>query len=293
MRIIAATSNQRRRTMTTKKVRIPTWRTLKGPVAMCVAALSVIFVQGCADLYGPGVSSATRFTEAPRVELSLFQGSGSGRDYGGLYAYRDPLNTSSCPNVFRMSGGRIISVTLRAGSKGGRYDGDKLFIADLTNRSDTRGQVVDIGVPVHNNWIQSAEGAALFTYDLKFVPKGDDMLVALQDVNGPSATLSINSLYRWRLQKGGEWVQLGDRQFWQTGQGGAKGCILLFPKQAVEAAKDDSAGPSKLTPTYVVFVARRTGVTDTRISDDIPIGDSGYVIHWTEEGVPWTIQKAE
>lgn len=234
---------------------------------ICLTAI----LAGCA--HPPGMDEKFSGASAARgVEKSAISS-----DH--LYVYVDPDNPDRYPNVFRLGRERLIAILLMAKSSTGRYAGDTIGIYDITNPQNIYGwSQHEIGVNGQNTI--SMMGAS-FRYSLSFQDTGKDIMVVLRDLDyGRKASVPLRGLYRWRAQKVHATKEMNGRSFHLGTQGGAKGAYLFFPDQAYRAAKNPQDYSSDLAPTYVVFVNRRAGGANLRISEEIPIGDSGYVMKW-------------
>ena len=251
--------------------------------AFCVLAVTAVLT-GCAAPVAEHRAAPAQ-TGSPRVDVgTLTRGGTSGFGTEELFAYIDPADRAQYYNVFRMGNNRLISVCLRARQERGIFSHDQLGVYDLTNESDINGRRHDIGKP-------ASSSLDYFRYSLRFVPQGRDTLVVVTDSGGRSATLSINKMYKLRVMGPSDPVWTGSIKYTVVGESSDYGYLLWFTEDAVRAASDTHAAPSNLIPKYVVPTNVKKGVIVQKLGDEIPLGDTGYVLRF-ENGI-WVPRKAE
>jgi hypothetical protein len=251
--------------------------------ALCVLAVTAV-ATGCAAPVAEHRAAPAQ-TGSPRVDVgTLTRGGTSGFGTEELFAYIDPADRAQYYNVFRMGNNRLISVCLRARQERGIFSHDQLGVYDLTNESDINGRRHDIGKP-------ASSSLDYFRYSLRFVPQGRDTLVVVTDSGGRSATLSINKMYKLRVMGPSDPVWTGSIKYTVVGESSDYGYLLWFTEDAVRAASDTHAAPSNLIPKYVVPTNVKKGVIVQKLGDEIPLGDTGYVLRF-ENGI-WVPRKAE
>ena len=206
---------------------------------------------------------------------------------GNLFGAVQPQDPAHYYNIFRFGGGHVVALALRAESDNGRYAGDSLTVMDLTNTSDIQGWHHEIG-RYESNSLNNG-----FRYSLSFRPTGSDTIARLTDNYGIIAEVSINTLYRLRVKDPvNTQVYIGEREFYQGAQGGPRGGSLFYSARTYEMADDPTANAGDLTPTYVVFVNKRVGVSNVHLGD-APLGDSGYVLHYDDADGSLEVKKAD
>jgi hypothetical protein len=189
-------------------------------------------------------------------------------------------------NVFRMGDGRTIAVCLRACQERGMFTRDMLGVYDLTDRSGIYGKHFEIG----KDCTDALEGAGALS--IRFTPQGSDTLVTVTDQSGASAVLSLNLMYRLRvLNEKAQLVPVGGDLFYVIGESAGFSQLLWFEEEAFDAALDPGAAPSRLVPKYVVPTGVKQGVVVNDLGDELPLGDSGWVLR--KENGRWTPHKAE
>lgn len=249
---------------------------LAGTMVWMLIILLIVMVAGCA-----GGRARSGGNMAPRVEVGYLKSNISTGGFGmqELYGVILPEDPGHYYNVFRMSGGHIVSIVLIADSNGGNYAGDKLGVYSMSH--GITGMRSPIGQYYRNNF----EG---FYYTVNF--SGDTAI--LQDENGPRAEVSLAKLYRMRVLIPGAGTADMEGTTYRVGsQGGPRGGLLFFSPRAVRAAENPNSDPSDMIPRWVVYVNQRDGVIARRLGDRIPLGDSGYDLLFNEDMGRWNIVK--
>lgn len=250
-------------------------------------ALCILFVMaaltGCATPVAER-SAAPAQAGVSRVDVGTLTRGTSGFGTEDLFAYIDPADRAQYYNVFRMGNNRLISICLRARQERGIFSHDQLGVYDVTNESDIHGVRHDIGQP-------SSRTLDYFQYSLRFVPQGRDTLVVVTDSRGRKATLSINKMYKLRVMGPSDAVYAGPTKYTVVGESSDYGYLLWFTEDAVRAASDPYAAPSNLIPKYVVPTNVKKGVIVQNLGDEIPLGDTGYVLR--NENGTWVPRKAD
>jgi len=237
---------------------------------------------------GTGIHRSGEAERAPVTDR------GSGGNFWALFSDIEPADPAHYYNVFKMNGGRLISLSVMAESKAGAFDRYKLGVFDVTSAADVFGWRHEIGAPGENT-ITSPMSGSSFHYYLRFVPRGSEVLAQVQQVGGPMAVVSMNSLYKGRVRRAKEkTAKLCDQTYYEGYTGGPNGAILFFTERAIEALGDPSPRIELLLPKLAVYVTRRGGMgQNQRVAEEIPIANSNCSLIWNDAGGYWDAKKTQ
>ncbi|MCE9581119.1 MAG: hypothetical protein K8T20_01250 [Planctomycetes bacterium] len=205
-----------------------------------------------------------------RVEKAAVKQESKEKAWAATYCYADPMDPERCGNVFRMTNGHILAITLIADSDRGRYAGDRISIMDLTTNNGCRY------LPS-----ESPRGDVITDerYLVTFERTPTDLLISVSGVS-----VSFNDLCRWRAQVETQDMNFGTSRFKLCLQG-VDGSFLFFSEKAATAWLDPEAPREDYLPTYVVPTHRKLADGKWETLSRSAIGDTGYIMELQSDGL--------
>jgi tetratricopeptide (TPR) repeat protein len=228
---------------------------------------------------------AVKANEAMRSKYGANDGS-NGFSFDSLYRYGGIVQDVSFNTG---SNAKTVSLKITTAKENGHLV-DYLAIIDMTSQSDIFGRTFNADWRGEQNFELDDRHPGSETMTMTVTSFGDgDAKISIRPMNNASASIEANlsDIYRERARQAvyaGHEFKIGDRKFYQIGQGGAKGSLLFFPKEIKD--KLEHGEVRDLSP---MFVANVSNHSDKYTQSDLGVLDGTHYYLQYEGG--WWVPK--
>jgi putative serine protease PepD len=261
-------------------------------LAIVTLVLVIFLFSSCAEMessfYSPGSSPVPNTAVPYYVEDDEFDDTRS-MGIASIYSFfhdaigiRFDFPPGTHRNVWKTHRGRIFAIVLYTQADTLK---EYVFYLDLTDSHDLSGIVLDMEKTYKlGSWRATEENEWQWYYGVDRSPSAGKYFHIKAD--GEIMSVSLSDLYKWRLKKvnrNANVVTIGGREFSVLGAKTDKGMagFAFFRNDSEGRVRSDR-------PEYVVTTTR--GRSATRVQEDVPIGESGYVLSYSLSLGRWEVK---